>query len=98
MFQGDGDPIRFSIRPIRPALEPNLEVVCCASETQEEAFATRMITENQDAICHKASRFLVYRVTFRKSARHLARRRRRSFARRRISPINNGYCDSVLIW
>jgi hypothetical protein len=50
MFQGDDDPACFSIRPIRPALEPNLELGCCAGEAQKEAFATRMIAENQDTI------------------------------------------------
>ena len=58
MFPRDGDPVRISFGPIGPALQPNLELVGCPAEPLEKALPTSMIRENQNAICHKASRFL----------------------------------------
>jgi hypothetical protein len=57
MFPGDDDPVRISFGPIGPALKPKLEFVGCPIEPQEEAFATSIIRENEDAICHTASRY-----------------------------------------
>ena len=57
MFQRDRDPVRIPFEPISPAFEPGLELVGCSCKPPEEAFAARMIRENQDAISHKASRF-----------------------------------------